>query len=116
MSIIRLAAWSALVAALVAVTGVVWMHEEMVTPFYGSSSPEVFVQIVSGAEAHASPPYSLIRTPADLRGACAPGAYGFLVFLEGVHTPELVVPVSNELSLFRPTSEKEPPPALRPPL
>jgi len=52
MSVIRLTIWSALAATLVAAAGLVWLRAEMTTPYYGAHSPEVFVEIVSGAEAH----------------------------------------------------------------
>ncbi len=37
----------------------------------------------SPSNAALQPPYRRILTPVDLREACAPGSYGFLVFIEG---------------------------------
>ena len=37
----------------------------------------------SPSNAALRPPYRRILTPSDLRAACAPGAYGFLLFIEG---------------------------------
>lgn len=53
MSIIRLTIWSALPLALIVVAGLAWTHAEMTAPYYGSNSPEVFVEIIGGAGAHA---------------------------------------------------------------
>jgi peptidoglycan lytic transglycosylase G len=52
MSVIRATIWSTLAVALVALIGLVWVHAEMTTPYYGSSSAEVFLEVVAGAGAH----------------------------------------------------------------
>lgn len=53
MSIFRLTIWSTLPPALIVVIGLLWIHAEMTVPYFGSSSPEVFVEISGGAGAHA---------------------------------------------------------------
>jgi UPF0755 protein len=52
MSLIRATVWSALAIALVALIGLVSMHAAMTTPYYGSNSAEIFLEVVSGAGAH----------------------------------------------------------------
>ena len=52
MSVIRVTIWSTLAAALIAAAALVWVRAEMTTSYCGWSSPEVFVEIASGAGAH----------------------------------------------------------------
>jgi len=53
MSVVfRTAIWSALALVLIVAASLAWMHAEITAPYYGARSPEVFVEIASGAGAH----------------------------------------------------------------